>query len=349
MHDPENTQFILIYLKRKSDRPNQMEADGFPCFYLFEKNQKIRLIPAVFKLVKLLKKHPVDLIHAHNRASIVCAVWTAIFLPHIKVLAHVHSFNLVRKLKRKLFYRILGWKIDCMAGCSESTTRFLKKSVRGVPQNRFSTILNSINTSRFSTQTVDAETIRAEWNLTSDHFVLLGLGRLSKGKGFAYLIPAFKTVHEQYPNARLLIAGDGPQKDELIALISKLQLDEVVYLAGFRTDVSNLLHAADCFVLSSLKETFDLVVLEAMAAKCPVIATDSGGVKEMLSSPNYGILIPSGDQEALTHAMNKVLQMPRENRQKQCKRAFEVFDRFSHEAAVASTESLYTKILKTKK
>lgn len=346
MHDRNKYRFVLIYLQRKSNLPNQMEADGFPCYYLFGKNKTVRLIPAVRKLIRILKTEQADLIHAHNRDCIVCAVWAAVFLPHIKVLAHVHSFNLVRKLKRKLFYRLLGWRIDCMVGCSESTTAFLKKKVPGIASGKFTTIPNSINVVRFRTPTVDRDTVRAEWGFTAKNFVFLGLGRLAEEKGFDYLIRAFKPVHDKYPNARLVIAGEGEERKRLTELIQTLELQPAVFLIGFRADAVNLLHAADCFVLSSLKEPFGLVVLEAIAARCPVIATDSGGVKDIISSPKYGMLIPPASEQALISAMLKTLEAPPELLRKQAEAALAVFDRFSHDAAVASTESLYANILK---
>jgi len=349
MHDPEETRFILIYFKPTTDQPNQMEADGFKCYYLFDQDQKVTLPASVFRLVRLLNKESVDLIHAHNRSCIVCAVWSALFFPHIRVLAHVHSFNLVRTLKRKLFYRILGWRIDHMAGCSDSTTSFLQEAVKGVPAKKMSTICNSINISRFSTPTVEADTIRSEWSLTSDHFVFLSIGRLSEEKGLVHLISSFQTIHKQHPQTRLLIAGDGPQKEALQQLISRSQLNGAVHLAGFRSDINNLLCAADCFVLPSLKEPFGLVVLESIAARCPVIATDSGGVNEILSSPEYGILIPPGSEDALVKAMTKILEMPTEQRRSQTEQALQVFDRFSHKVAVEYTETLYTDILKNSK
>lgn len=341
MHDRNKYRFILVYLQQKSALPNQMEADGFPCYYLFGKNQKVRLIPAVRKLFRILKAEQADLIHAHNRDCIVCAVWAAVFLPHIKVLAHVHSFNLVRKLKRKLFYRLLGWRIDCFAGCSESTTAFLKKKLAYLGADKFTTIPNSINVGRFSTPTINRDTVRAEWNFTPGNFIFLGLGRLAEEKGFDYLIRAFKPVHDKYPNARLLIAGEGEEKTRLAGLIQTLELRSAVFLIGFRADAVNLLHATDSFVLSSLNEPFGLVILEAIAAHCPVIAADSGGVREILSSPKYGKLISKADEPALTQAMLTAITAPPEQRKKQTQAALAVFDRFSHKSAVTFTETLY--------
>jgi glycosyltransferase involved in cell wall biosynthesis len=395
MHDRNQYRFILIYLQQKSAQPNRMEADGFPCYYLFQKGEKVRLIPAVRKLIRILKTEQADLIHAHNRACIVCAVWSALFLPEIKVLAHVHSFNLVRTFKRRLFYRILGWRISCFAGCSESTTAFLRKKlsylmprhpdIETLPKlekwpkktrectnsnpshpvlrqllvffvakksrrsgaDKFTTIPNSINVERFSAPTVERNTVRKEWNLTPGHFVFLGMGRLAKEKGFDFLIRAFKTVHEKHPEARLLIAGEGEERKRLTELIQTLELGSAVCLIGFRTDAVNLLHAADCFVLSSLNEPFGLVVLEAIAALCPVIAADSGGVGEILSSPDFGKLIPKADQPALTLAMQKVIETAPEHLKKQTVTALAAFDRFSHRAAVSVTEALYDTLTAT--
>lgn len=341
MHDRNKYRFVLIYLQQKSDLPNQMEADGFPCYYLFKKNRKVRLIPAVHKLIRILKTEKADLIHAHNRDCIVCAVWAALFIGKIKVLAHVHSFNLVRKLKRKLFYRLLGWRIDCVAGCSESVTDYLKTRIKGIAPEKFTTIPNSINVKRYNTPTADKQAVRNEWGFTPDHFVFLGLGRLAEEKGFDYLIRAFKPVRDKHPNARLVIAGEGPERTRLSELIASSGLQSTVFLAGYRKDAVNLLHAADCFVLPSLKEPFGLVVLEAIAARCPVIATDCGGVREILSSPACGSLIPPGNGNSMMQAMQQVISLPAEQRKQQTQNALGVFSVFSHSNAVKQTEILY--------
>lgn len=345
MHDRNKYRFILVYLQQKSDLPNRMEAEGFTCYYLFGKHQRVRLIPAVSKLIRILKTEQADLIHAHNRDCIVCAVWAAVFLPRIKVLAHVHSFNLVRKFKRKLFYRLLGWRIDCFAGCSESTTALLKKKLAYLGTEKFTTIPNSINVKRYSTPTSDKQTVRSDWNFMQDHFVFLGLGRLAEEKGFDCLIRAFKPVYDRHPEARLLIAGEGAEHKRLSELIRSLKLDPAVLLAGYRKDAVNLLHAADCFVLPSLKEPFGLVVLEAIAARCPVIATDCGGVREILSSPAYGSLIPPGDEASMTLAMQQVISLPNGQKEQQTQNALDVFLIFSHANAVKQTEILYDGLL----
>lgn len=345
MHDRNHYRIVLVYLKRKTDQPNRMEQEGFTCYYLFDNNKKPRLIPAVSKLIRILKDEQADLIHAHNRACIVCAVWAKIFVPRVKILAHVHSFNIVRKFKRRLFYQLLGRKIDCLTGCSESTTLFLRNHVPGISPNKITTIPNSISADRFSHPTVDRETVRNEWNLSSNQFLFIAAGRLAKEKGFNHLIQAFKTVHEQHPQARLLIAGEGPEHERLKTQIENLNMHPSIILAGFRQDTVNLFHAADCFVLSSLKETFGLVVLEAIAADCPVIATDCGGVKDILSSPDYGTLIPLADVNALTDAMLRTLERPPDRLKKQTDTAKLAALTFSHKNAVMITENIYTQLI----
>jgi glycosyltransferase involved in cell wall biosynthesis len=210
---------------------------------------------------------------------------------------------------------------------------------------KFTTIPNSINVERFSHPTIDRNTVRSEWEFTSENFVFLGMGRLAKEKGFDYLIRAFKPVYETHPEARLLIAGEGEERKRLTELIQSLELESAVFLAGFRKDAVNLLHAADCFVLSSLKEPFGLVVLESIAADCPVIATDSGGVKEILSAPEYGRLIPKADEQQLTQAMLKTMKTPSDLLKKQTETALAVFTHFSHQSAILATENIYKRVL----
>jgi glycosyltransferase involved in cell wall biosynthesis len=140
--------------------------------------------------------------------------------------------------------------------------------------------------------------------------VLVACGRLVPQKGYPVLLRALARVREQVP-ARLQILGEGPLRAELGELAASLGVDDAVAFEGFQADPAAWMGAADVFVLSSQYEGFGNVIVEAMAAGAPVVATDCPyGPGEILEGGRHGILVPPGDPEALAAALLRVLGDP---------------------------------------
>jgi glycosyltransferase involved in cell wall biosynthesis len=134
---------------------------------------------------------------------------------------------------------------------------------------------------------------------------LIAVGRLKAPKDFLTLIRAFAALPEESFEA--LIVGDGPDRAVLGAEIRSLGLDGRVWLEGERSDVPTLLADSDLFVLSSRSEGLPVSVLEAMAAELPVVATDVGGLAELVVDGETGSLVPPGDAEALAAALGRLI------------------------------------------
>lgn len=137
--------------------------------------------------------------------------------------------------------------------------------------------------------------------------VLVACGRLVPQKGYPVLLRALARVRERVP-ARLRILGEGPLRDELGALARELGVADAVSFEGFRPDPARFMAAADVFVLSSEYEGFGNVIVEAMAAGAPVVATDCPyGPGEILEGGRHGLLVPPGDAERFAGAVLRVL------------------------------------------
>lgn len=146
--------------------------------------------------------------------------------------------------------------------------------------------------------------------LAGEHpFTFVSAGALTGGKGFLNLIQAFSLVHEKMNTVRLLIFGRGPQYSELARRISECHLEEVVTLAGFTDCLRKNMAHADGFAFASKKETFSIVLVEALAAGLPVVSTDCPvGPREVLCDGALGQLVPVDDVDALAVAMLKVIR-----------------------------------------
>jgi glycosyltransferase involved in cell wall biosynthesis len=157
---------------------------------------------------------------------------------------------------------------------------------------------------------VDAATLpplsRGEFDTPEDVPLLVALGRLHTNKAFDVLITALA----QIPEAVLWIAGEGPEKENLVALAAQNGVSDRLRFLGWRDDAAALYAAADVFVCPSRHEPLGNVVIEAWAQRCPVVAADASGPKALIEDGNNGLLVPMNDADALARAINRLLAEP---------------------------------------
>ncbi len=149
--------------------------------------------------------------------------------------------------------------------------------------------------------------IHDELGLSADTRLVLTVGRLTVQKGHTYLLDAVPAVLDQFPNTVFAIAGDGYLRVSLGEKTSCLGLDKSVLLLGTRSDIAQLLMAADLFVLPSLSEGLPLALLEAMGAGLPVVATSVEGMDAIIKNGDNGYIVPPADADALARAVIRIL------------------------------------------
>jgi len=139
--------------------------------------------------------------------------------------------------------------------------------------------------------------------LHRNDFVIGSVGRIAPIKGHKYLIQAAEKVIKEVANAKFLIVGDGPIRDEMEELSVRLGLDERVIFTGMREDVPEVLSIMDVFVLPSINEGMGRALVEAMAMGLPCVASSVGGVPEVVTDGETGLLVPAEDPSALAEAI----------------------------------------------
>jgi glycosyltransferase involved in cell wall biosynthesis len=171
-------------------------------------------------------------------------------------------------------------------------------------------IFNGVDTKRYLKPSVNREEWRRQNNISKYAPIFVNVARLAPEKNHKLLIRAFGEVAQSLPAAILLIVGDGQLRTELVSIVTDLGLHESVRFLGIRTDITDILNASDTFVLSSNWEGLPLTVLEAMSASKPVIGTAVGGVSELISNEDNGLLVPPRAPEALAAAMLELARNP---------------------------------------
>jgi glycosyltransferase involved in cell wall biosynthesis len=237
---------------------------------------------------------------------------------------------------------------DAMIHVSESVHRDYLETVR--PDNPESVILyNGVDVEAFAAPP-GKETLRAlsaSLGIDGRVPVLLNVARLHRNKRHEDLLQAFTTVLARHAGAVLLVAGDGDRRVDLETRVRELGIGDSVRLLGSRDDVRDLYHLADVNVLSSSKEGFSNVVLEAMAAGVPQVLTDVGGNAEAIGESGCGLLVAARDPEALAAAILEVIGDPSRARTMRAA-ALERARRFSVAEQVRRTEELYLELARRK-
>jgi glycosyltransferase involved in cell wall biosynthesis len=186
---------------------------------------------------------------------------------------------------------------------------------------------------------------RRQFGLFAPEIAIACIGRLHRQKGLVHLLGAFRALLEVYPTARLLLAGDGPDRAALEGTVAALRLGPFVKLLGAVTSPWPVLAAADIFVLPSLWEGMPNALLEAMAAGLPAVATAVGAVPEMVADGREALLVPPADAGALARALAELAGAPSRRREMGGRARQRVESAYRIETTVAHTERLYDELL----
>ena len=192
---------------------------------------------------------------------------------------------------------------DRVVGNSHAVVDFYRKV--GVPENKLGMIYSGV--AEEPLPQVDATAVRAEFGWSAEVPLIVFIGRLMAQKAVADLVAAIDILQHVRPDAKTLIIGGGPLRDELIETAHKFDLDDKVRFVGHREDAQRLLAAADLLVLPSLYEGLPNVVLEAMRLGKPVVATAAPGTTEVVVDGETGLLVPLQNPTELARGIRKVL------------------------------------------
>lgn len=261
-------------------------------------------------LGRLIRAWQPDVVHSHMVHANLLTRLVRIISPMRRLVCTAHNTNEGGRWV-SLAYRLTDRLADVSTNVSQEAVEAFERH-GAVPRGRMLAVHNGIDVRLFS----DAPERRADSRdrLFPDRTrrLLLSVGRLAEQKNHAGLLRVFASFAKRLPDVDLWIAGDGPLRAALQQQCADLGLEDRVVLLGSRSDVPDLMRAADVFVLASHFEGFGLVVAEAMASGTPVVATDAGGVAEVMAGT--GFLVPVDDEASLGHALDEAFSMDAERR-----------------------------------
>lgn len=302
-------------------------------------------LPVARRVAHLMKEQAIDLVHHNNnlpgnRATVVAASLAG--LPQVCHVRMLHRFGFIEKYLARFVNAFIY-----MSTAIEQVYRQL-----GVPASKGHVVFDAFEATDYETASRPSA-VRAEFGLTDADCVIANVGRIEWWKGQDYFIQAMAQVTKKQPRAKALIVGSPAPTprgrayfQRLQELVKDLNLSDNVIFTGFRHDVSQLMAAADVIVHSSSEpEPFGRVVVEAMMAGRPVVATAAGGVLDIVEDQTTGLLVPIQDPTAMAQAISQLLDDQQRARIMGQRAAARARERFSVNQHVARVQHIYESIL----
>lgn len=266
---------------------------------------KADALGAFLKLRRLIYDFQPDVVHSHMVHANIMARLVRLVTPMKRLISTAHSSNEGGKL-RMLAYRLTDSLADISTNVSEEAVAAFIQA-KAAKSGQMIAIHNGIATDKFVFNSDYRVNLRKSLLINEECRLILAVGRLVDAKDYPNLFHAIAQLPAHIFNYQLCIAGDGPHKSDLESLTIQLGIADRVRFLGVRHDIASLMSAADIFVLSSAWEGFGLVVAEAMACERIVVATDCGGVREVVGEAGY--LVKPKDSNALAQALTGALQL----------------------------------------
>ena len=278
-----------------------------------EGHDLIRLAPraevdlhAGWKLARIIRDLKPDIVHVHDPHAVALGSLALSFLTSGKCAALVASRRVAFHLKSNAFSRWKYHQVDRFVAASNAIRDMLVGD--GIEAERIVTVYEGIDLHRV--QAEPAANIHAEFWLPMHAPVVGAVAALTQEKGHKYFVDAAALVVREVPDARFVILGEGDVRPALERQIKELHLDKHVVLPGFRADVLSFIKSFDVFVMSSLFEGLGTSLLDAMALSRPTVASDTGGIPEVVEHGETGLLVHPRDARELAAAIVTLLNDP---------------------------------------
>ena len=289
---------------------------------------------------KYIKKNNFDIVHIQLPNILTMAI-SYLCAPHLICHIHMGRAGNIKGLK-KILLKFLFRKMNKLIAVCRVTEKIVM-STYNIPQNKICTVHNGIALDFFNIKTDKKEYLKS-LNIDYNNQILIGFaGRLIPLKQCDKIIQLLSKITNKN-NFLLLVAGDGPQMNDLKELTTKLNLNDNIVFLGTRNDINKFFSIVDIFVLPSQVEAFPCVVQEAMASKLPVVAFNVGGVSEIVRDEQDGFLIKPDDFKSFQQKLMFLMEN-KDIREKMGKSASQRAQEFSMQKTVKKISDIYDDIL----
>jgi len=298
----------------------------------------------VCSLAQFISQEKIDLVHTHGIRAGMVGQAASLIAGCGKVVATIHNMiNYGMIPFSKAFQTMHGILMRRAVHTVITVSEAIKKEIlkyRLFPPEMVTVIYNGVDVNLFSKKGC------LDRKFSFNGPVIGTVARLEPAKGIKYLLDAAAIIDKEYPWVYFVIVGDGPERNFLQQYAARLGIERKVFFFGFRDDVPNILPLFDIAVIPSVQEGLSIFCLEALAAGCPVVASDVGGLTEIIIPRKNGLLVPPKNPRALADAIIALLKnrtwaaaLGRQGREM-------VEQKFSYEKMLERTKKIYAQVLR---
>jgi glycosyltransferase involved in cell wall biosynthesis len=307
-------EVMIVSMLPPGVMPPDFADHGIPLLHLGMK----RAVPdprGLYRLVRAIRQFRPHVVHSHMTHANLLARAARVFAPFPALVCTLHNLTMAGVQRdHTTFFEFAHRITDALAErtttiCHAASDYYIQR--RAVPASKMMVVPNGIDCQRYFPNPAARQRLRQEMGIDGD-FVWLAVGRLELQKAYPTMLRAFTQLSS--PRSTLLICGRGSLRDQLIALAGELGVGSRARFLGLRSDVPDLMSAADGFVLSSDMEGLPLVLLQACAAGLPIVATNVSGNPEVVIHGVNGYVVAPGAPDALAAAMDRVASLSRSER-----------------------------------
>ena len=310
----------------------------------------LRDLLTLWKVYRLIRQFKPHIVNTHTaKAGFVGRVTARLAgVPVVVHTLHGHVFHgYFSPLKTRIFIfleQISARMSDTIITLTEGLRDELADTYRIAPREKFTVMPLGLDLDTFAHAPRKTGEFQRAWNIPFHAPLVAIVGRLVPVKNHTLFLNAAAKVLAQMPDVRFAIVGDGELREELEAQTDALGIRSAVNFTGWQRDVAPIYADSDLLVISSVNEGTPLTVIEALAAGCPVVTTAVGGLPDLLDNGEFGILVPSGDADALANAIVQTLQQPPDAKHLRTK----IIERYGIARLAHDLDALYRELL-TKK
>jgi glycosyltransferase involved in cell wall biosynthesis len=268
---------------------------------------------ALLRLYLIFRREKFDIVHTHTAKAGVLGRIAAYFAarPIIIHTAHGHNFygyfGPILSKVIVIIERFIANFTDKIIALTELEKKDLIRFKVG-DDEKVILIYQGLELDKYKQQIdIDKNKMKNSFNIKPDETVIGMIGRLEPIKGAGYFVEAAREVLREFTQAEFILVGEGSLRERLEKRIKELGLKDRFILTGWREDIPSILSILDILVLPSLNEAVGMVLIEAQSLGVPVVATNVGGIPEVVKDNQTGILVPAGDAQCLARAINHLL------------------------------------------
>lgn len=328
----------VLALRARGPFADELEAAGIRvhCLdYGFENAD----YTAFLHVRRLIRAEGIDVLHTHNTNALLAGAMGSALAGGRRIVHTDHARAHPDKLRYYVAEHLASYAAFRMVGVSEETTAALRRYVR-IPSHKLLTIENGVDDEPLQ-RDYDLAALRASLAIPPGAPVIGMIARLTEQKGVTHLLAAMQLLVRTFPDLVLVIAGQGERRPALEAQAGALGVADRIRFLGLRHDGAALMRMFDLYLLPSVWEGLPMAILEAMAARCPIVASAVGGIPAVLKDGESAALIPPADPERIAATVTTLLRSP-ETRDRYRAAARRIFDeRYAARVMVRSYERLY--------